>query len=191
MSVLSPALLGAVALVLLAAAGGHLRNPVALRSGLLVHGVLPASLRRPVALLLPVAELVLAGTALSALAGVGDPVLLTRLAGGGAFLLFAGFTVYLLVVLRTNPGPGVPCACGIGEAAVGPPSVLRAALLGLFAVVAASGAQGWTVTGGTAAEVAVTLAAAGSLALATALLPAAREVPADLTLHDLSPRGVR
>lgn len=191
MSVLSPALLGAVALVLLASAAGHLRHPVALRSGLLVHDVLPAALHRPVSVLLPVAELTLGAVALWAIAGPGDPVLLTRLGGAGAALLFAGFTAYLLAVLRTRPQPGVPCACGVGEASVGPASVARAGLLAGFAAVAALTAGGWTLTTRPALEVVVTVAAALTLAVATALLPAAREVPADLTLTDLAAGGAR
>lgn len=191
MSVLSPALLGALALVLLASAVGHLRDPVALRSGLLAHGVLPAVLRGPVALLLPLVEVVLGVAAVLAVAGPGDPVLLTRLTGGGAFLLFAAFTTYLIIVLRTRPEPGVPCACGLGAASVGAASVLRAGVLALFAGVAALSAGGWTLATRPGVEIAVTLAAAVTLAVATALLPAAREVPDDLTLTDLSAGGAR
>lgn len=193
MSVLSPALLGAVALVLLASATSHLRRPVALRSALVVHDVIPPALRTPVSLLLPVAELLIGAAALLAVTGLaGDPFTLGRATAGVALVLFAGFAAYLVAVLRTNPEPGVPCACGLGEAAVGPASVARAGVLALFAGLAALTADGWTVTGSPAAEILVAGAAALTLAVAAALLPAAREVPDELTLTDLSaPGGVR
>ena len=74
MSVLSPALLGAAGLVLLASAAGHLRSPGTLRRGLQAQGVLGTRGRRAVALVLgPVEGVLGAHPAVKDVAAVGLP----------------------------------------------------------------------------------------------------------------------
>lgn len=177
----SPVLLAAVGAVLLAAATGHLLSRGSLARGLRTHGVLPEALRRPVALLLPLVEVVLGGALVASALGAGG-VPLARSAGAGAALLAAGFTAYLWVVLRRTGGDPVPCACGLGEAPLSRSGVLRAGLLAAFAAVGALTAAGWSATAVPGVEVAVAAGAALTLALAVALLPAARAVPEDLVL---------
>lgn len=115
MSVLSPALLGACGLVLLAAAIAHLRSPQALRRGLLAHGVLPDTAHRSVSLVLGPVEAILGAAALVvALGGSSRGVALAvSMPIAALFLLLA---VYLAQVLRVTAGQVVPCACGLGEA---------------------------------------------------------------------------
>lgn len=194
----------AVALVLLAAGLGHLRDGEDLRRALAAHGVLDdPALRRAVAAVLAPVELVLGVTLLVALAAPGLaasapgallPVLTTLLpvlAAAGASLLLAGFTAYLLVVLRRTRGQAeIPCGCGLGATPVGPWAVLRAAVLtglGLVALLAALTAGGGHTLAADApavAQVLLVVAAGLSLAIATAALPAARAVPTGLTtLH--------
>lgn len=176
MSVLSPALLGAVGLVLLAAAFGHLRDPGALRGGLRAHGVLPDGTHRLVSVLLGPLEAVLGAAAL--VAAVTGPSLIAALAVSmpiaGLFLVLTG---YLVQVLRVTAGRAVPCACGLGDTPVGRPAVVRGGILTVMAFVGGATAAGWSASGVPAEEVVVALAAALVLGLATALLPAARVVP--------------
>lgn len=184
MSILSPALLGAAGLVLLAAAAGHLRSPADLRRGLAAHQVLPTSLHRAVATVLGPVELVLGALALAAAVGAGG-------AGRGFALgvsmplaaLFLLLTAYLVQVLRTTRGQVVPCACGLGQTPVGPPTIARAGILTAVAVLGGVTAQGWSLPSAPATEASVALAAMLVLALATALLPAARAVPEAVLSH--------
>ncbi|GGK58134.1 MauE/DoxX family redox-associated membrane protein [Ornithinimicrobium pekingense] len=178
MSVLSPALLAAVGLVLAVAGVGHVRAPAELRSGLHAHGVLPGATHRAVALLLGPAELAL-GLAVLVVAAAG-PVPGTALAtGGAAAALLLALTAYLRRVLAVSRSAGrpVPCACGLGEAPVGPSTVARAAILTLMATVGGLTANGWSAPAAPLPEVLVVLAAALVLAVGTSLLPAARAVP--------------
>ncbi|AXH97182.1 MauE/DoxX family redox-associated membrane protein [Ornithinimicrobium avium] len=181
MSILSPALLGAVGLVLLASAAGHLRSPAALRHGLDAQGVVPQVARRAVSLLLGPVETVLGVAAILA-AVTGPRPALALWAGLPSAALFAVLALYLTAVLRSTAGRPVPCACGLGEAPVGPSTVLRAAFLGAMAALGGATAGGWSPGTAPHEELIVALAAALVLAVATALLPAARAVPA-ATLH--------
>ncbi|WP_134772072.1 MauE/DoxX family redox-associated membrane protein [Ornithinimicrobium flavum] len=189
MSLLGGAGALAVALVLLVSGGAHLRDRAALRAALAAHGVLPAGARRAVTALLGPVEVVLALALLAAL--VAGPVLVPALA---AAVLAAGFTAYLLVVVRRTRGEEeIPCGCGLGTTPVGPWAVVRAALLtGLAGLAVVGGTPGWSAAdvrlgGGSdlSAPVwatALLVGAAGlTLAVATAALPAARAVPASLT----------
>lgn len=190
MSVLSPALLGAVALVLLASAVSHLRAPAALQRGLGAHGVLPPGTHRPVSLVLGPVEAVLGLAALgAALTGPATGTVLLMTAPAAALLL--ALTVYLGRVLRTTAGRVVPCACGLGEAPVSGSTLARAGVLTAMAVTGGVTATGWSVPAAPAAEVLVTGAAALVLALSTALLPAARAVPEATvrTSHHSTPRS--
>lgn len=174
-SVLSPALLAAVGLVLLASGLAHLRQPGALGRALALHGVLPARLLAPVRSLLTVAEVGLGALLLAAVVTPVVPVL--PVAGLGAALC-AAFTAYLVVVRRaTAGGDPVPCGCGIGETEIGPAAVARAGVLTVLAVVGGL-APAWDPARATAVESGVVVAAGLTLALVTAFLPAARALPA-------------
>lgn len=198
MSLVSAACALAVALVLLAAGAGHLRDARGTRTALAAHDVLPSGLRGMTAAVLPVLELLLGMALLAGLmVGLVAPtgarpggLDLVPAAAGAAALLLAGFTAYLaLVVRRTRGVPDVPCGCGLGATPVGHWAVLRAAVLLVLALAAAlGGAQAWsslpTDQAPLAAQAAVVIAAGVSLALAAAALPAARAVPSALTtLH--------
>ncbi|WP_109472737.1 MauE/DoxX family redox-associated membrane protein [Ornithinimicrobium cavernae] len=176
MSVLSPALLGTVGLVLVAASAGHLRSPGALRDGLRAHGVLPGTVHGPVARVLGPVEALLGGAALVT-ALTGAPPGVTLAVSMPSALLLLLLTGYLWQVLRVTAGRVVPCACGLGDAPVSPSAVLRGGILAVLAVVGGTTAAGWSLTTAPAREVFVTLAAMVVLALAAALLPAARAVP--------------
>lgn len=182
MSVLSPALLGACGLVLLSAAISHLRSPQALRRGLLAHRVLPADTHAPVSVVLGPLEAVLGLAALIvALTGASSGVALgvsVPIAG-----LFVLLTLYLAQVLRVTAGQVVPCACGLGEAPVSQSAILRGGILAGMAVLGGVSAQGWSVADAPAPEIFVALAAMLVLALAAALLPAARAVPEAALIH--------
>lgn len=187
MSILSPALLGAVALVLLASGRAHALGPGALRRGLDAHAVLPRAWHVPLTVFLPVAEVTLGLALLGSLTGMPlDP----GVPGAGAAALCAGFATYLTLVLRRHPDEEVPCACGLGAAPVSGPAVGRAGLLAVFALAGVLTAQGWSLAARPVTEVLVTAGAALSIAVATALLPAARTVPRDPELAGL-PGGAR
>lgn len=183
MSILSPALLGAVGLVLVAAAVGHLRSPGALRRGLDAHGVLPSAGRGPVALVLGPVEAVL-GLAALVVAVTDVPLGASLAVSMPIAALFLVLTLYLARVLRATRGRVVPCACGLGEAPVSRTAVLRGGILTVLAVLGGATAGTWTLAGAPAAEAGVALAAMLVLALSTALLPAARAVPEAAIRHD-------
>lgn len=201
MSLITAAAAVAVALVLLAAATGHLRDRRGTLAALTAHDVLPSGLRRVVAALLPAGELVLGLTLLIGLLGPAVPGPVTAaalpLAAGGAALLLAGFTAYLALVLRRTRGAAdVPCGCGLGTTPVSHWAVARAGVLLALALTATLGSAGggapdWSALSGEEAPVPVqafvVLAAGLTLALVTAALPAARAVPAALTT--LRPAG--
>lgn len=158
----------AVALVLLAAGVGHLRDPRDMRAALTAHRVLPRRLQPLVVAMLPAVELTLgAMLMLGVLAGssaalIGDVVPIepgtvmdgtgaavgatvrdmgtVRLVAAGATALVAAFTVYLMVVLaRTRAGEQLPCGCGLGAAPVGPWAVVRGLLLTALGLTATVG----------------------------------------------------
>lgn len=177
MSVLSPALLGAVGLVMAAASISHLRSPESLRRGLRAHRVIPGRFHDLIARLLGPLEAVL-GVAALVVAVTGPPLATALLVGMPLAGLSLALTTYLARVLRVTAGEVVPCACGLGEAPVSPSAVLRGGILALMSIAGAATAAGWAVHTATLAEILVALAAMLVLALATALLPAARAVPA-------------
>lgn len=181
MSILSPALLGAVGLVLLAAALGHLRSPRDLRRGLDAQDLLPGGLRGPVVVLLGPVEALL-GVAALVVSVVEVPAGVTLAVGMPIAVLFLAFTVYLAQVLRVTNGRVVPCACGLGETPVSRSAVLRGGILTVLAVVGGVGAGPWALAQAPAQEIGVAVAAMLVLALATALMPAARAVP-DAAIH--------
>lgn len=181
MSILSPAFLAAAGLVLLASAAAHLRDPRALSVALGVQRMLPAAARRPVAAALAPVELAVGMAVLAGALGLVTAGW-ARLAGLGAALLCAAFTGYLLAVLRSRPADRVPCGCGVSEAPVGGPAVVRAGVLSVMAGVGALTADGWTALQAPASHALVVACAASTLAVATALLPAARLVSDDLAL---------
>lgn len=180
---MTPALLAACALVLLASAGAHLRRPRALASGMAAHGVLPAGVRTPLAWLVVTTEAVLGVAGL--VAALMGPRWLAALAGAAMAVLFGLMAAYVHAAHRRSAG-AVPCACGIGEAPLGPWVTLRAALLaGLAAVaggVAAFSSGAWGFAGRPWDELVVLACAAVTLAVSTALLPVAHTTPTGLTL---------
>src|SRR5699024_3285034 len=130
----------------------------------------------PVARALGPLELLLGGAAL-VLALTGAPLAATLAVGMPLAGLSLALTLYLGQVLRVTEGRAVPCACGLGEAPVGRSAILRAGILTVLSVAGASTATGWAILSAPAPEILVTVAAMLVLALATALLPAARAVP--------------
>lgn len=187
MSVLGPALLGAAGLVLLAAAVGHLRSREELRSGLRAHGVLPQRAQVVVSGVLGPLEAVLGAAAL--VVAVGDVPAGVSLAVGMPIAgLFLAFTGYLWQVLRTTDGRVVPCACGLGATPVTRSAVLRGGILAGAAVTGGISGSGWDLPSAPVPESFVALAAMLVIALATALLPAARTVPQAAIVH---PAGAR
>lgn len=181
MSVLGPALLLAVGLVLAAAGVAHLRDPRSLGDAVRLHRVLPTRLVPPRALglLELVVGLALVGSALTGAVTGG------RVAGIAAALLLAAMTGYLararVLQARSDAGD-LPCGCGIAEAPLGPWVVARGAGLTTAAALGALTASSWAIAQRPAAEVVVALAAGLTLALVLALLPAARAVPAAATV---------
>lgn len=187
MSVLGAATATACALVLGAAAVGHLRDPAATRRAVAAHGVLPGRTTRSwLAVVLPVVEVGLAlGLTVALLTGAPT---LGRWAALGAVLLFAVFTGYLLLVLRRTAGATpVPCGCGLGGAPLTVWSVARA---GMLTALAATTLLDGVLQGGGGpdpatpawAQLVVIIAAGIALAVGVALLPAARAVPTSLQL---------
>lgn len=167
MSLLGGAGALAVALVLLAAGVGHLRDPRGLRSALAAHDVLPSGMQRPLALVLGPVELVLGALLLLSLSPflstgdtLGAPFFLTGDTIGSsvtlgvaiaATLLTGAFTAYLFLVLRRTGGAEeIPCGCGLGTTPVGPWAVLRAGLLaGLALLAVVGGTPDWATLAGT------------------------------------------
>ncbi len=189
MSTLLPlATLGALALVLLASGVVHLRRPQSLRLGLVAHGVLGRPATLAVSRLLGPTEVALAGLLVVGAVGGGWPA---RVGGLAATVLASAFGAYLVVTARRAGEAPVPCACGVGEAPVGPSSVARAAVMAVLGAVGAATAApafgaslGQLADGAVppAASVTVAVAATLTLAVATALLPAARALPRDPVL---------
>lgn len=195
MSLLGGAGALAVALVLLAAGVGHVRDRRSLRAALAVHGVLPTGMQRPLATLLGPVELAL-GVGLLATLATGDTLgpaaWLFLVLALGATLLTGAFIAYLLLVLRRTGGAEeIPCGCGLGATPVGPWAVVRAGLLTALALLAVvAGASDRTTAGQTTgdaplwAQVFLVVAAGVTLAITVAALPAARAIPGSLTtLH--------
>lgn len=187
MSILSPTLLGAVGLVLVTASLSHLRSPEALAAGLRAHNVLPGHLHGWVSRALGPVEAAL-GVGLLLVAGAGLPTGATLAVSMPTVLLFLILTGYLARVLRIADGRPVPCACGLGQIPVSRSAVLRAGILALFALLGAVTDGGWSLASAPVLEVAVAGAAVLVLALATALLPAARAVPEAVLAHGGTPR---
>ncbi len=185
---MSAALLACCALVLLASAWSHVRDPRALIAGLGAHGLVPVRLRTPMARVLTATELALGVAGLAAaLTGL---LVVAVVAAAACTLLFLAMSGYLLAARRSAPA-GVPCACGLGDAPLGPWVTARALILaGLAAVVAGSAAVAlasadagaWGLAGRPVDEAVVLVCAALALAIAVALLPVARRDPEGLVL---------
>lgn len=114
------AVLVAGALLLLAAAPGHLRHPAVFEAGMRRHGVLPRRAIRWTRLLLPWTELALGASTLLAW---GARAVDATVARSGALVVTGGLTATLYVAfalystLAVRGAPGTPCACfGGGEA---------------------------------------------------------------------------
>ena len=178
---MTPALLGACGLVLLAGGVAHARRPAATRASVAGHGVLPRAGTEVVGVALPAVEMVLGAMLLIAVAWGSEQV--ARGLGLGAAVLFAGFTAYLLRALREGSA-GMPCACGVGEAPLGPWTVMRAGLLALIATVGAAAPLGVPPGDRPAAQLIVLGCAAVALAVGVSVLPAAR---ANLEVGGLRP----
>jgi hypothetical protein len=168
---MTPALLGACGLVLLAGGLGHARHPAATRATVAAHGVLPRSGTTFVGTALPAVEIILGAALLIAIASGSDVV--ARWLGMVAAVLFAGFTAYLVRALQAGSG-GMPCACGVGEAPLGPWTAIRAGLLALMAAVGAVAPLGVPPGQRPGAQIIVLCCAAVALAVGISVLPAAR-----------------
>lgn len=140
---------GTVALVLLVAFAGHLRDRRALRDALAAHRILPPSLRAPVAVAVTALEGLLGALTGAALVdGRASPVLL---GGTGAAALFAGYAVYGWYVLRTRPR--VPCGCASDGTPMSGWVVGRAGALAVLSVTAAAGSVPATSSNGAHAAI--------------------------------------
>ncbi|MCW2945515.1 MAG: methylamine utilization protein MauE, partial [Actinoallomurus sp.] len=127
---------GTVALVLLAAFAGHLRNPRALPAALAAHRTVPAQLIWPAAVAVATLEgLFGTVTAYAVLAGRAHTL---TLGVSGCAVLLAGYALYGLYVLRTRPS--VPCGCAADGTPMSGWVAGRAAALALASLVAATGA---------------------------------------------------
>lgn len=181
---MSVALLAVGAIVLVVSGVSHVRDRVESRATLDRHAVLPTSVRRPSAVLLPALQLAL-GLALLGAIVTGAQTASVRL-GGVASALFLVFALYLHLAARKPGAAGAPCGCGLGEAPLGVWVVVRAVL---FAALSAVGAAGVATTNGLdattagglagaagVAEAIVSVAAVASLVVAISVLPAARAV---------------
>ena len=116
--------------LLVAAGVQHVRRPRHLQAALLAQRA-PASWRRIARWWGPVEVLIGAAVLLVLLLG-----LTTRwgaLAPLAAGLVYLGFAVHLVRVLRRTPG--APCGC-LGDEPAGPAGVVRAALFGVSALLA-------------------------------------------------------
>lgn len=169
---MTPALAATVAALLAVAGVGHLRRSRALVVQLRGHGVLPRPAILPIAVLLIAAEVAIP---VALAAGLGGSVLLLRAGALAAAALCLGFAGYLHLVAQRHP-EGVPCGCGLGEAAAGPWTVLRALILAGFGVWVALAPL--TIAELTGLQVVTNLSAALALSLVLAGLPVARSQPA-------------
>lgn len=176
---MSAALLACCALVLLASGWAHVRDPRALAGGLAAHGVVPTALRTPLARVLTGVEVLLGLVGLGA--ALTGQLTLAVAAAAATALLFLAMTGYLLAARRSAPS-GVPCACGLGDAPLGPWVTARAIGLAALAAVAATSAglalaarsAVWGFSGRPLDQLVVLACAALALAIGLGLLPAAR-----------------
>lgn len=136
---LSSFALGYVAATLLVSGAGHVVRPARFRALLVGHAVLPARLALPVALLTPLAELALGGSAL---------VLVLDNGAAGRALVLAGTVVLALAFARylsrylaryragaaQDGAAGLECGCTPLSAPLTPASALPAAALALVAL---------------------------------------------------------
>lgn len=151
---------------LTAGAVSHLLAPSVLPTALRAQGVLPDRLVPTAAVAVPVAELAIAGFAAQALLR-GRPVEASiALALGAA--LFAGYAAYALWVRSKRND--APCGCSRADVPMNGWVATRA---GAFALCAATGAATAHLVGPDAAETAVVLLAAATLAILLWHLPAA------------------
>jgi len=112
----------------------HLRSPRGLFDALTAHGLLPASLVRPVSIAVPVAE---TGLGLAGCAALILGMTTVKLAVMAALaVLFAGYAGYLYRVAST--GRDVPCGCSLSREPVNGWTVTRAASFGIAALIAAA-----------------------------------------------------
>lgn len=171
---MTPVALLTCVLALAASAVTHVVGVGTTRREIAAHRVVGDRLAGPIALALPVIEIVLAGSVAWALLTPGTgPDRVTGLASGLLFLAFAG---YLALVLRRGRG-GLPCACGLGSATVGGWTIARAATFGVLAGVGALAAPSRALLVRPWSEVAIIACAAVTFAIAISLLPTARHEP--------------
>jgi Methylamine utilisation protein MauE len=158
---------GTVALVLLMAFAGHLMEPGGLPAALAAHRTLPGFLVWPVGITVGALE-GLFGAALGYALLTGRPHTLV-LAATGCALLFAGYALYGLYLLRTRPD--VPCGCAADDTPMSGWVTGRAAALALASATAAAGAGPATASQG--AHVAVVALSSAVFAIAVWLVPLA------------------
>ena len=162
---------GTVTLVLLMASAGHLIEPGGLPAALAAHRTVPGVLVWPLAISVGALEGALgAVTGYALLTGRAHALMLAAI---GCALLFAGYAVYGLYVLRTRPG--VPCGCASDGTPMSGWVTGRAAALALASAAAAAGAGPATSSRGE--HVAVIALSSAVFAIAAWLLPVAMADP--------------
>lgn len=162
---------GTIALVLLMAFAGHLMEPGGLPAALAAHRTVPGLLVWPVAITVGALEGLLgAATGYALLTGHAHTL---TFAATGCALLFAGYALYGLYVLRTRPA--VPCGCAADDTPMSGWVTGRAAALALASATAAAGAGAATSAPGT--HVAVVALSSAVFAIAAWLLPLAMADP--------------
>jgi len=162
-----------VILTLLLGAGSHAASPAALGDALWAHGVLGPRLRRPAAVVVPVAEGALGVIGAAALLTGHQRALQAVLAAGAAlFALFAGYTRHVLAL-----GHGGPCGCSGRDLPLSRWVTRRAVALAVLATAGAVVAGAGPVRLSTVELVTLLLAASACTALLWSL-PAAMHEPA-------------
>ncbi|CAM3158716.1 MauE/DoxX family redox-associated membrane protein [Stackebrandtia soli] len=175
MTVLIGSVTALVALVAsLIGAASHLVAPSALPDALRAHQVVPSKLIAPVAIVVPLAELVVGAVGVVALA-IGATTL-AAVALGIAAVLFAAYAAYIQYALTT--GRSGPCGCSRSEAPMDGWVVVRAGVFAACALVGALSSGAVVPSAADPASWTVILAASATFVILLWLLPTAMREPA-------------
>lgn len=169
---MSAALLLTAATVLLLAGVAHLRGFSSTAGSVVRHGLIPPRFGTVVVAGLALIECVVGGGTIVAVMVDSNTQRLWALI---CVVVLLCLSAYAHVAAARQSAPGVPCACGIGEAPLGIWATLRPAML---AALAAVGGLAVPITDGWLQrplhEQGILICAALSLSIAVTLLPAAR-----------------
>lgn len=141
------------ALLLLASAQGHFRDPSSFRRVLVDHAVVPIGATRIVSRVVPLVEIILGATALVSLSVTP----LRVIAGTAMASLYVCFTTYLAFVLRKPSEVKRECGCFSNGALLRRLDVLRG---GILAALSASWAM-WPSAGSPASSILLALLIGG------------------------------